>query len=181
MIAVYDNFFSNNVFQAVYERAKKIELHTAEEHIQKYGIGYWPGTRSFRLGEEDPLLNSIFCDTLHSHHIFHRSVIMLDSFVHLRLDDANEGDYVHSDPNDFSVVVYLSQTNLSSGTKFFFDTPESKREVEKKNLENDTGFVKCVQNRAVIFHGSIPHIAYNNHGSNIDNGRLTMNGFMNYV
>lgn len=186
MIAVYDNFFTNNVFNAVYDRAKKINLHTAEEHIKKYvgssflsqtnentNIGYWPGNRSFKLEEEDSLLNSVFCDMLFSRHIFDRPVKLLYSYIHLRLDDTNKDDYIHTDPNNFSVIVYISPTNLSSGTKFFFNKNE-------KNLDNEMLFVKFVQNRAVVFHGDIAHTAFNNHGSCIDDGRLTINGFFNY-
>lgn len=175
MIAVYDNFFSKTIFNAVYERAKSLPLHTAEDHKVRYGYGNWPGHRSFKLSEADNLFNALAFDTLVRTHPFdERHVLYGDWFIHLRGADSKDTDWIHKDMELFSVLVYLSPTNLTSGTKFYFSDTEP-------NKDHDTVFVKCVQNRAVVFSANIPHLSYNNYGKDVNDGRLTLNGFLKYV
>ena len=66
----------------------------------------------------------------------------------------------------YSMLVYLSPTNLNSGTDLY-----------NENDEMITSF-KFVQNRAVLFSSSYKHRAINNHGTDVNNGRLTLNIFM---
>ena len=63
-------------------------------------------------------------------------------------------------------MVYLSKTNLSSGTVLY---------DQNKQPTTTIGFV---QNRALLFNANIWHRSLNNHGSNIDDGRLTLNCFL---
>ena len=66
----------------------------------------------------------------------------------------------------YSMLVYLSPTNLSSGTDLYNENDEV------------INSVKYVQNRALVFSSSYKHKAVNNHGTDINNGRLTLNIFM---
>ena len=62
-------------------------------------------------------------------------------YTHLRLKDTNKEDFLHKDSPDstYSLLVYLSETNLFSGTKLYDD------------LDNEVADIKFVQNRAIIF------------------------------
>ena len=82
-------------------------------------------------------------------------------------DEHNEKDFIHTDvPHMYSMLVYLSPTNLNSGTDLY-----------NENDEMIASF-KFVQNRAVLFSSSYKHRAINNHGTDVNNGRLTLNIFM---
>jgi len=175
MIAVYDNFFSNNILHAIIDRAKNTQLYNFDDHkkhVENYNIGYWYGRRSYNLVEEDKLLNALILDEISFKHIFHRPVTMIDSYIHLRSKNTQD-DYIHVDPADFSLIIYLSPTNLTSGTKFYTT-------LEETDIEKETMFVKCVQNRAVLFHSGIAHAAYKNFGEDINDGRLTLNAFLKF-
>jgi len=175
MITIYDNFFSKNVLHAIIDRSKSTQLYTFEEHrehTENYMIGNWYGKRSYNLIDEDQLLNALILDELLFRHLFHRPVTMIDSYIHLRSNNDHE-DYIHIDPADFSLIIYLSPTNLCSGTKFYTS-------IEETNKDNETMFVKYVQNRAILFHSGIAHAAYKNFGNNIDDGRLTLNAFLKF-
>tara|TARA_A100001015_G_C14950754_1_gene696640 strand:- start:1195 stop:1449 length:255 start_codon:yes stop_codon:yes gene_type:complete len=76
-------------------------------------------------------------------------------------------DWIHKDDvkSQFSGLVYLSPTNLESGTRFYDDK------------ENEIADIKFVQNRFVFFNGNYNHMSIGNHGTNIENGRLTLNAF----
>ena len=72
------------------------------------------------------------------------------------------------DPYDLTMIVFLSKTNLSSGLNLY------------NNDKNEYVHIKYVQNRAVIFHSQRFHKSHLNFGNNIDNGRLTLNGFIKF-
>ena len=94
--------------------------------------------------------------------------------VHLRTEDDDELDYIHRDTGfDWAFLIYLSESNLKSGTKFY--------KAENSDKEDDNVFVKFEQNRIVLFDSTVPHMAYSNHGKDLNDGRLTINGFCNYV
>jgi hypothetical protein len=175
MIAVYDNFFSNNILHAIIDRAKNTKLYNFDEHkkhVENYNIGYWYGQRSYNLIDEDKLLNALILDKISFKHVFHRPVTMIDSYIHLRSNDT-EDDYIHIDPADFSLIVYLSPTNLTSGTKFYTT-------IDETDKDKETMFVRYVQNRAVLFHSGIAHAAYKNFGNNVTDSRLTLNAFLRF-
>ncbi len=89
----------------------------------------------------------------------------------MRLDEDEQKDWIHTDDDtaDYSMVINLSDTNLKSGTSFFDDN------------NNEVLTSKFVQNRAIVFKSDIKHRALGNHGTNIDNGRLTMNAFFKVI
>ena len=78
----------------------------------------------------------------------------------------------------------------SAKSELDFMTPEIKDVIQSKfgefNIalshsstkeDKEHTFVKFVQNRIVMFDSSIPHMAWNNHGNDLTDGRLTINGF----
>ena len=66
------------------------------------------------------------------------------------------------------MIVFLAKTNLDSGLNLY------------DNVNNEIVHIKYVQNRAVIFHGRRLHKSHLNFGDNIDNGRLTLNAFIEF-
>ena len=91
---------------------------------------------------------------------------IIASFVHLRLYEDENKDWIHRDDNELSGLVYLSNTNLNSGTYLYDDND---------NMINDIKFIK---NRFIMYRGTMKHKAYGNYGSSIDDGRLTLNLFI---
>ena len=91
----------------------------------------------------------------------------INTYVHLRLDKDKDQDWIHTDQDsDFAALIYLSKSNLNSGTKLF---------DENNNVIND---IKFVQNRFVMYSARYKHVGYGHHGKNIDDGRLTLNLFI---
>ena len=87
--------------------------------------------------------------------------------LHLRLNIDNEKDWIHKDDEYiYSILIYLSDTNLKSGT-YLYD--------ENENIINDIKFVK---NRLIMFSSQYKHKGYGYYGTNIDDGRLTLNIFV---
>ena len=76
---------------------------------------------------------------------------------------------MHKDEADYAFLIYLNETNLKSGT-YLYD--------ENHNVIAD---IKYVQNRFVIYSGSYNHMGYGHFGNSKENGRLTLNGFLNVV
>ena len=94
----------------------------------------------------------------------------IDTHIHLRpYDSIDNPDWIHKDDykgDDYTLLVYLSDTNLNSGTGLFDDN---------NNLITDFKFIK---NRAIIFDTSYNHKSKLNYGDSIDDGRLTLNCFI---
>ena len=169
---VINNFFDN--FQNIKEEFKKIPLLTLDEinklNISKdYAIETWPGKRSENLAYTNPFLfNLIFKELYSKTNLFNNLKIEMESSIHLRLSNDNNGEFIHSDPCDYTLMVYLSDTNLKSGTALY-----------PPNGDVSDVMTNFVQNRAFLFKGFIRHMAIHNHGNNIEDGRLTLNNFIN--
>ena len=161
-----DNFF---LFpDVIYEEAKKTKLYSLGEHpdiVDKKDITSWPGKRSEELGYINPLLKYMIIKYLDISQINIRGK-NVSLYIHARHESDMAEDFIHSDQCLYSMLIYLSETNLNSGTKIF-DT--------KDQMINDFKFVK---NRLVWFDAKYRHTAYGHHGNNIDNCRLTINGFI---
>ena len=173
---VVDNFFDN--FQNIQEHFKKIPLYNHTKYHKKLGKeqgSKWPGKRSLPLNTEQPFLFNLIMNEMFVkfHNCFENGrKIKMAASVNLRLNKDDKKDFVHTDdPYLFTLMIYLSETNLKSGTGLF-DTITSK----KPNT-----IVDFVQNRAFLFNSKIPHKSLHNYGSNINNGRLTLNCFIKYI
>ena len=174
--SVVENFFDN--FQNIEEHFKKISLYNYTEYNKKLGKeqnSKWPGEKRLPLNTEHPFLFNLIMNEMfvkfHSHFENGRKIKMAAS-VNLRLNKDNKKDFVHTDdPYSFTLMIYLSKTNLKSGTGLY-DTVNSK--------EPNT-VVNFVQNRAFLFNSKIPHKSLLNYGNNINDGRLTLNCFIKYI
>ena len=89
--------------------------------------------------------------------------------THLRLDEDEEQIIYIRIYDDWTMIVFLSETNLKSGLSIY-----DKNKQETQNI-------KFVQNRAVLFNGKQFHRSSLNYGDSIDNGRLTLNCFINFL
>jgi len=175
-IEIVNNFFSS--FENIKESFKSIPLYEIEEYKKRNTItgedkkklqySNFPGKRSESLHRTHPFLFNLIIkeiyDNLNREGFNH---INIDCCLHLRLGKDNHKDFIHTDPTVASMVVYLSNTNIKSGTAFY--EPESNKPYLK---------VPFIQNSAVIFPGHLRHKSILNYGNNINDGRLTLNGFI---
>ena len=167
---VIDNFFED--INEIYNYVKTLETFNSKNYPNDPNVNTakidWPGYRSNQLAGEDLWLTNKFGNAFRKHLTgLITGQFQLHMFSHLRLDEHNEADFIHNDsPHIYSMLVYLSPTNLNSGTNLY-----------NENDEMITSF-KFVQNRAVLFSSSYKHRAINNHGTDVNNGRLTLNIFM---
>jgi len=162
---IFDNFFDN--FNIMENSFKNISLYEKDEFNSKFSSQQnWPGKRSNFLHLENPFLFNLFT------HEFNNKIganyKKIDSFIHLRLTSDLNKDWIHHDANQchFTCLIYLSKTNLDSGTYVY---------SENKEIITD---VKHIQNRAFFFDARYLHSAYGHHGDDINNGRLTLNAFL---
>jgi hypothetical protein len=139
-----DNFFE--LPNLIYHECKKVELFSMKDHPDASATTKWPGYRSLELGASQPLLKYFCMKYLDLNNI--KAKIDLTPM------------YIHSRP------IYVSKTNLNSGTTLYND---------KDEIIND---FKFVQNRLVFFDSKYRHMAYGHHGENINDSRLTINGFI---
>ncbi len=164
-VLVLDNFF--NDFSMIAEHFKKIPIYTRNDFPEKKtNSEQWPGKRSENLFYLNPFICSLFLETTRSKIGINRN-LNLSLHTHLRTEDTDLSDFCHQDNCFISGLVYLSDTNLNSGTKFYdcFDG-----EV--------ISTINFVQNRAVFFSGKIWHRTFGAYGTDINNGRLTLNSFI---
>ena len=152
----------------VYKFCKnKITLLKVEDHpeCKHETADNWPGKRSLNLAEVEPFL---YLQLMHLIEIKFNLVLSnyksIDAYVHLRLKEDDTKDWIHTDPTD-TILIYLSPTNLFSGTSFYSDD------------EQEISSVKFVQNCGLFFNGQIKHKSLSNYGENLEDGRMTINIF----
>tara|TARA_B100000073_G_C23659013_1_gene543739 strand:- start:56 stop:580 length:525 start_codon:yes stop_codon:yes gene_type:complete len=167
---IIDNFFDN--FELLEQQFKKIPLFSLDEHKEVTKSASWPGKRSLSLLESNTFLwqlivKEIMSKSQNDKLIYHTWRMVAS--VHLRLKEDNEKDWIHTDPDDLTMIVFLGKTNLNSGLSLY--------NIDKE----ETTSIKYVQNRAVIFDGRNLHKSSLNFGDNIENGRLTLNCFINFI
>tara|TARA_Y100001980_G_C14399838_1_gene196447 strand:- start:104 stop:628 length:525 start_codon:yes stop_codon:yes gene_type:complete len=167
---IIDNFFDN--FELLEQQFKKIPLFSLNEHREVTKSASWPGKRSLSLLESNTFLwqlivKEIMSKSQNDKLIYHTWRMVAS--VHLRLKEDNEKDWIHTDPDDLTMIVFLGKTNLNSGLSLY--------NIDKE----ETTSIKYVQNRAVIFDGRNLHKSSLNFGDNIENGRLTLNCFINFI
>tara|TARA_R100001086_G_scaffold249875_1_gene191506 strand:- start:3165 stop:3686 length:522 start_codon:yes stop_codon:yes gene_type:complete len=163
-----ENFFPN--LDLILPQIKKIPLYNIDD-IKKISEnpGVWPGLRSELLGISCPILHEFIVNLILQKKYLKGGDWQINSFLHLRLKEHETDDWIHKDPDEYSALIYLSNSNLSSGTKLY---------DENENVINDIKFVK---NRYIMYSGSYKHMAYGHHGSSIEDGRLTLNIFFNRI
>lgn len=167
--AVVENFFDN--FNKIGNDFKNIERYSNNNHpdLEKAKMKqfHWTGWKSRELSDM-PFLSLLFLKTFDEKlNYFLPEPCYFTIYTHLRLKESERLVNIHQDwPNDdYSMLVYLSPTNLKSSTRLYDD---------KNNMIDE---IKCVQNRALIFDSKYYHTAYGSYGTNVDDGRLTLNAF----
>lgn len=149
----------------IYEHCKTLKFYNKKEFENNFGKeSHWPGLRSNSLFEVSPILYCHVLTLLKVKNIDLSQYKEINGYCHLRFD--NEDDWAHVDSSD-TIIIYLSPTNLNSGTKFYSD--DGKFEIAKTNF---------IQNACVYFKGNIVHSSFGNHGESIENARMTLNFFM---
>jgi hypothetical protein len=153
--------------QDIYEICKnKIKLYTYKKHPDYINPNTkWPGLRSQKLNHIEPFLHLLLLKEAENKFKFDPKLYReIHSYVHLRSEESNGEEFIHQDTCD-TMLIYLSDSNLKSGTRFYSNEQEPISEVN------------FVQNTAVYFDGSIFHGSLKNYGDSIDNGRMTINIF----
>jgi len=159
-LQVVDNFFDDLDF--ILQQANKKEYFNADKlSFETGGINTWPGLRTRNLFRDESLFDYILNTTKKKFSFTNYDAINLG--FHKRYDEDNEKDWIHTDDSNYALIVYLSETNLDSGTVFY--------QEEKEQMT-----INFVQNRAIFFRGTYPHKSLLNYGQE-DNCRLTLNGF----
>ena len=174
MIFILDNFFTPDVLTIVGDEIKKLEFFDKDSYPHKQNLtANYPGKRTDNLTQAHPLLDSYILRHIErSGAPFVGGNWVQNQYAYLRLEEDNAFEYRHTDPYDWAYLIYLSDTNFNSGTRFY----ESMEEGKQDEVAN----VRFVQNRLVMFHSDYPHRSWGNHGKNLEDGRLTINGFCNY-
>lgn len=163
-VKVTYNFLSLN--QHIYALCKSLNFHTQEEYNNKFNVDEsWPGKRTYNLGKESPFLHIHLLSHLEMNGVEIHKYRQITSHCHIRLAEDDAKEWAHVDENMDSAIIYLSPTNLNSGTKFF------------DSQKNEITSVQFVQNTCVFFEEPLLHSSFGNHGNTIDNCRMTLNIF----
>tara|TARA_Y100000015_G_scaffold42887_1_gene51334 strand:- start:1417 stop:1926 length:510 start_codon:yes stop_codon:yes gene_type:complete len=159
-----ENFFPR--LDLILPELKKIKLYTQEEFNEKHNEKQtWPGHRSTYLENENIFLSEYIKYLLISYKLIDAGHYNMQLYLHLRLNDDADKDWVHKDTEQFAALVYLSETNLNSGTVLLDDN---------RNVIND---IKFIQNRCIFYSGKYNHVGYGHNGKDVNDGRFTLNIF----
>ena len=151
----------------------KYKFYDQENYQQLFGGEQtWPGVRSANILDIDPSLYYFVFNLLlqkgHNLNIYDEIIM----YAHKRLDKDKNKDFIHVDPTD-TALIYLSETNINSGTVFYRNVPDS----DKPQLIGD---VKFIQSNCVFFNKGVPHSGFGHYGDNLTDSRTTINIFMKY-
>ena len=165
MIQIVENFFDD--LPLIESHLRKIKLYNVNDFNREFKTEQtWPGLRSNFIIQENIFLQALFIKEFRSKFNYQGS-LNLDLHMHLRLANDQEKDFIHTDfPKKYSSIVYLND-NIDSGTNFY-----------ASNVDVPLVTVKSVKNRCVFFSSNIRHKSILNYGNDINDGRLTINGFI---
>ena len=163
---VVDNFFQN--FKNIEQAFKKIELYSAKEFSKFCNkVHEWPGKRSDQISKVNPFLFNLFgVEMQRCFGKFFNNQIDVSLHLHLRL--AKDKDWIHVDEDySYNLIVYLNN-NLESGTNIY-----------ENDHDEPSISIKSIKNRAVLLDAKSRHGSIKNYGNDIEDGRLTLNAFIN--
>ncbi len=168
---IVDNFFEN--FNYIENSFKEIKMYNKKEYMSKFQtIEDWPGKRSYVLNLENTFLFNLFVREfdIKFNNPFNGINTNIKSHIHLRVKKDGSKDWIHRDSamSNYTCLIFLSKTNLDSGTNIY-----------SENKEIITS-VKFVQNRAVLFDSNYLHSAFGHYGNDVNDGRLTLNAFFRF-
>lgn len=158
------NFFP--FIKDTYRLCKNLEMYKIEDHpLYENDPNRWPGLRSLELSQTEPFLYLSILEQAQNKlglkQELYREIL---GFVHIRNEEDDSEDWIHKDQCD-TLLVYLSESNLESGTTFY---------TNEEEVLLDLSFF---QNAAVFFDGRISHKSKLNYGDSIENSRMTLNIF----
>lgn len=163
MIRIADNFFDYHSWD-YYHCMKNLPFYKLDEWQRKTGLTNqtWPGMRTESIQKIAPFLFLNVIELMRRKlemDISYRKNVM---FCHARFEN-DKPDWIHTD-SGYTLLVFMSDTNLESGTGFF-----------DKN-DNMVDRISFVHNRAILFNGQqYRHMSLKNFGDSLDNARLTIN------
>ena len=174
MISVVDNFFDPWQLKLAINEVKKIPFYDISDHPRHEQNTNYPGTRTDDLHRVHPLLATFIIQKVSAINAgqFHSQRWDCKMCVHLRTEDDDELDYIHRDTGfDWAFLIYLSESNLKSGTKFY--------KAENSDKEDDNVFVKFEQNRigdcSSAEETEMSRSCWTSSRSSCDSGRLSDN------
>lgn len=160
----YNTFFN---IEEIYRFCKTLSFYNNKEYREKIerDPGTWAGYRTDDFRNICPLLYSFVIEKLVELKIKVNKYKEISMYCHVRLETDKDLENIHVDHCDTS-LIYLSPTNLNSGTCFYDD--------------NNNKVANCafLQNTTVSFSKGILHSSINHYGNSIENGRMTINVFM---
>jgi len=164
-IKIIYNFF--NFHQNIYNICKKLEFYNCDDFKKSFGgDNNWPGKRTQNLIDYNYALYTHIMSFLNLNMIPTEDYKKVTAYCHVRFSKDKDIDWVHEDPCD-TAIIYLSPTNLESGTSFF----ATDKQTEISN-------VKFIQNTCIFFNQGLQHQSVGNHGQDINDARMTLNVFM---
>ncbi len=152
-----------------YDECKKFKFYNIDEfkkkHNEQNAQWQWPGMRTSNFSDQSPFLHMHLLLCLKNSGIDIHKYKKISSYAHVRTSNDESKDWPHVDDCD-TALIYLSNTNLDSGTVFLTD---QKEEITRVNF---------LQNTCVFFEQGLLHSSFGNHGDTIDNARMTLNIFL---
>ena len=164
-IKVIYNFF--NLHKNIYNICKKLKFYNLDDFNNNFNEQHnWPGQRTENLKRSNYTLYTHIISFLNLNNISTEHYKNIDAYCHIRLTEDNEKDWIHEDPCD-TALIYLSPTNIESGTSFFAD-----------DKQTEISSVRFIQNTCIFFNQGLQHQSIGNHGQDINDARMTLNIFM---
>ena len=163
---IIDNFFQDRLYTLLPYLKSQVHYSRSDHPEYVNETSTWPGKRSLDLIKSNPAMYYLFSDCMGD---FCPDQGSMTLYTHFRYNDPDSPDWIHKDGTPITAIVYLSETNLDSGTCFYDAETDGNLILE----------VPFVQNRAVIFHGDVWHSSKGNYGTTNDDARFTMNFFFN--
>ena len=153
----------------IYNLCKELEFFSVEDYNNKFSLyDHWPGLRTQNLRLSNPILYIHVLTLLKQRGINIQKYSHIDGYCHIRLNSDEDKDWIHEDETD-TALIYISPTNLESGTKFY---------IYNDNQHFLINEIKFLQNTCLFFETGLLHRSFGNHGTEINNGRMTLNFFM---
>tara|TARA_X000001036_G_C20690132_1_gene809089 strand:- start:197 stop:736 length:540 start_codon:yes stop_codon:yes gene_type:complete len=175
MIYIIDNFLDKKSFNLINQEIKQMDFFDKDNDVNIANDADYPGVRTEDWSVKYPLIDNYVIRLLErSGSPFTQGSWVQNQYAYLKLAKDEKNEYKHTDPYDWAYLIYMSKTNLNSGTKFFATLDKEKK---FKPLEGEIASASFVQNRLVMFNSNIVHRSWGDYGTNFANGRLTINGF----
>ena len=160
-LLIVDKFFEDMQFLNVVNEIKKLRFYELKEFNFKFKDSQsWPGKRTEILPKVNLSLSKKITDQfiLKTKSFLEPGDMDIQMYAHIRNKKDGKKDWIHwdADISTYTGLIYLSKSNIKSGT-YFYNT--------KKEIISD---VKFVQNRCLIFDSRYLHKAYGHHDGRLN-------------